>query len=435
MKHLLSRVAACFLVLLTVIADTARDVGAAGVVPLSAVPTLLRSCRFETQALSLIPVFCPPGYWEGPPVFPATLMASVSPTRDGPLKRKVEEVPVKKVRLSDGRDLSYREYGDLDSAEVFNVVYVSGNGGTSAEPQGFSIQNQDLHGIRVTAVDVPGIGESTAKSNLTLESWAQDILEFADLHFGKDSKFFLYGFSAGARYAQACDEYPPLESRILGVELNGGLGPVNHLRDLWPYNLRMMLLYSLARLYSRHSEFQTPILRLAQILWVDKVTSDEKFPEAYETFIVRGQSSEDQRILHKENVRESVMWNLRENLKQGADAWMRYMAALTMSRPRSDIRPRIVIVRHGSEDKTVPFAVGERVARELGVTVTRIEGQGHRFIFEQFTRNVRELVELYVARTQDHLSDGLPSADMGGVKPGSDSDESGISNQALRMAA
>jgi len=101
------------------------------------------------------------------------------------------------IRLRDGRALGYAEYGAPDGLPV---VYA--HGGLSCRldiAAGASVAQRA--GIRLLAVDRPGIGLSDPKPGRTVVDWADDIAELRD-QLGIDA-FAAMGWSMGGQYALA----------------------------------------------------------------------------------------------------------------------------------------------------------------------------------------------------------------------------------------
>ncbi|KAJ0810882.1 putative alpha/beta hydrolase-1 [Helianthus annuus] len=116
-----------------------------------------------------------------------------------------------RIKLRDGRYLSYKEFGvPKDSAE-YKIIFVHGFDSfkhytviaTSASPALI----EDL-GIYIVSFDRPGYGESDPDPKRTLKSLALDTEELADqLKLG--SKFYVVGFSMGGQVIWSYLKYIP----------------------------------------------------------------------------------------------------------------------------------------------------------------------------------------------------------------------------------
>ncbi|XP_021986570.2 uncharacterized protein LOC110882991 isoform X3 [Helianthus annuus] len=124
-----------------------------------------------------------------------------------------------RIKLRDGRYLSYKEFGvPKDSAE-YKIIFVHGFDSfkhyvviaTSASPALI----EDL-GIYIVSFDRPGYGESDPDPKRTLKSLALDTEELADqLKLG--SKFYVVGFSMGGQVIWSYLKYIP--HRLAGAAL------------------------------------------------------------------------------------------------------------------------------------------------------------------------------------------------------------------------
>ncbi|KAL7615511.1 hypothetical protein Lser_V15G01914 [Lactuca serriola] len=124
-----------------------------------------------------------------------------------------------RIKLRDGRHLSYKEYGVPKEVAKYKIIYVHGFDSikyyaviaTSASPALI----EEL-GIHIVSFDRPGYGESDPNPNQTLQSSALDIEELADqLDLG--SKFYVVGFSMGGQAIWSCLKYIP--HRLAGASL------------------------------------------------------------------------------------------------------------------------------------------------------------------------------------------------------------------------
>lgn len=80
------------------------------------------------------------------------------------------------LRLSDGRDLAYMEWGD---PKGFPSFYFHGTPSSRIEGA-FADHAAKMHGVRLIAIDRPGFGRSTFKRRHTFCDWPRDILQLAD---------------------------------------------------------------------------------------------------------------------------------------------------------------------------------------------------------------------------------------------------------------
>src|SRR4051812_29914311 len=99
------------------------------------------------------------------------------------------------LKLSDGRKLSYIEYGEPKGRPV---IFSHGFSDSSLirNPDETLVKNL---GLRVIAADQPGVGESSPLPGRKMVDWGKDMAELAD-HLGLD-KFSVVGHSGGGPHA------------------------------------------------------------------------------------------------------------------------------------------------------------------------------------------------------------------------------------------
>lgn len=119
------------------------------------------------------------------------------------------------IRLRDGRALAYAEWGPADGWPVLHFHGVpdgrfSWGGGSPCRDRG----------VRLIALDRPGIGGSDPKSGRSVADWPADVKELAEQLDLK--RFAVSGWSAGGAYALACAR--ELEAQIDAVALISGVG-------------------------------------------------------------------------------------------------------------------------------------------------------------------------------------------------------------------
>jgi pimeloyl-ACP methyl ester carboxylesterase len=121
----------------------------------------------------------------------------------------------KRFDLSDGRRLSYSECGNLSIG--LPVLFQFGLMASSLAVMMFHEESIKL-GLRIIAVDYPGIGESSSVLGRTLDEWAIDMEEFCEkmLQYNKIS---LLAHSMGAPHALALLRSKPMSQRIRSVTL------------------------------------------------------------------------------------------------------------------------------------------------------------------------------------------------------------------------
>jgi pimeloyl-ACP methyl ester carboxylesterase len=124
------------------------------------------------------------------------------------------------VRLPGGRRVGYAEYGDPTGPLVF---YFHGTPGARIEA-GLIADEAAAAGIRLVAVERPGIGLSDYQPGRRILDWPSDVAGVAEsLGYGGTS-FGILGLSGGAPYALACIRRMP--KRLTHVAIVSGHTPI-----------------------------------------------------------------------------------------------------------------------------------------------------------------------------------------------------------------
>lgn len=121
-------------------------------------------------------------------------------------------------RLNDGRRLGYAEYGP---AEGKPLLWFHGTPGGRRQIAPEARTLADARGVRLIAVERPGIGDSTSHSYKSLADWAADIQALCNAK--EIDRFMVCGLSGGGPYALACAYY--LQDRVVAVTVLGGVAP------------------------------------------------------------------------------------------------------------------------------------------------------------------------------------------------------------------
>lgn len=123
-----------------------------------------------------------------------------------------------KIKLHDGRDLGYAEYGDPKGKPVF---FFHGTPGSRLFRPPDDVTKRV--GVRLICAERPGYGESTFQPNRQLLDWPKDIAQLAD-HLGFDN-FAVVGHSGGGPHTLGCAYALP--DRVTAAGTVAGAGPVD----------------------------------------------------------------------------------------------------------------------------------------------------------------------------------------------------------------
>ncbi|KAL4560389.1 hypothetical protein LXL04_032539 [Taraxacum kok-saghyz] len=286
-----------------------------------------------------------------------------------------------RIKLRDGRHLSYKEYGVPKELAKYKIIYVHGFDSikhyaviaTSASPTLI----QDL-GVYIVSFDRPGYGESEPDPKRTLKSLALDIEELADqLELG--SKFYVVGFSMGGQVIWTCLKYIP--HRLAGATL---IAPVV---NYWWRNLPTNLSQEA---YSKQFKQDQWSLRVAHYLpsltyWWN---TQKFFPSltviAHSPYIL---SRQDKELVPKFTAgRAPVEGQVRQqgeyesvhrDLNIGFGAWEFDPVEIENPFPNNE---GLVHMWQGDEDILVPVILQRYIAKQLPwIKYHELKGAGHMF--------------------------------------------------------
>ena len=127
----------------------------------------------------------------------------------------------RQIKLPDGRNLAYAEYGPVEGNPVF---YFHGFPSSRLDWRLFHDDDTlaELN-VRVIAPDRPGYGLSDHKRGRTISGWPEDVVELAGA-LGIDA-FSVLGVSGGGPYAASCAFSIP--DRLSKSGIVCGMGPAD----------------------------------------------------------------------------------------------------------------------------------------------------------------------------------------------------------------
>ena len=117
------------------------------------------------------------------------------------------------IQLPNGRMLAYNEYGASNGKPLF---YFHGSPSSRLEAELF-LSDETLRqlGVRLIAVDRPGMGLSDFQPNRRMLDWSQDAIALAD-HLNIE-RFPILAYSLGGPYAMACGHAIPERLTKVGI--------------------------------------------------------------------------------------------------------------------------------------------------------------------------------------------------------------------------
>lgn len=280
------------------------------------------------------------------------------------------------IQLSDGRTLGFDDVGAPDGLPV---IYFHGFGSSRVIRHPDDSIAERL-GVRLIAVDRPGIGSSSGRPGRQMLDWPADVAALADA-LGIE-RFDVLGWSGGGPYALACAWSLPGRVRRAGV-ISGpapliGAGSTGYL-------IRSH------RAAARAAGAAPWMIRLATWRWARQQQRD---PARHLDAAVAKMIEADRVVVGDPRVRAMMLANTDEMYRQGNRGV--YDEALIISRAWGFSLDEVqvpVVLWHGDDDPTVPVAMGHFLAEQVPNCLARYyPGEGHQLFVERWDEILRDLV-------------------------------------------
>lgn len=254
------------------------------------------------------------------------------------------------VTLSDGRRLSYDEYGPVDGKPLF---YFHGTPSSRIEWQMFGgEQLAERLQLRVISIDRPGMGLSDFQAGRHFRDWPEDVRAVADT-LGID-RFIVLGYSGGGPYAAVCARAIP--ERLLGVGIVSGAGPFTDLAGANTINPVSRQFFDLCR--------DKPLRGRLMLRMMGALA--HYAPNRLITQSLTALPEPDQAVLYRQEVQQVYLTTLREALRRGPRGAQQDTALMVSP---WDFHPEEIAVTihlwHGDLDREIPIAMGRNLAATL----------------------------------------------------------------------
>ncbi len=269
------------------------------------------------------------------------------------------------LRLSDGRQLGYAEYGDPAGKPVFFFHGIPGSR-LFRPPDDVTTKAR----VRLICAERPGYGESTFQPGRRMLDWPADIAQLAD-YLGID-RFAVAGHSGGGPYALAC-AYALPERVTMAVSLSGA-GP----GDAPSATEGMVLLHALAFRLGRYLPWWL-LQPIASRIYSSRLSALKAGTDREAARRVAA----DRILFDQPEIRKACDESEIEGLRPG-------MAGVTwdvrlLTRPwgfsLKDIRVPVQ-VWHGTTDDQTSVPMARHMAAQIpGAACTICEGEAHLLLF------------------------------------------------------
>jgi pimeloyl-ACP methyl ester carboxylesterase len=268
----------------------------------------------------------------------------------------------KTLRLPDGRQLGYAEYGDPNGMPL---LFFHGTPGSRLQLKVFDASARDI-GVRMVAPDRPGLGLSDFQPKRTILDRAHDVEALADsLHL---ERFAVMGISGGGPYAAATAYQLP--ERVTKVAFVSPAGPLTFPDATTGMLTSIRLLFRLAR--------NAP---WAVNMMMKKMTRRRNNPERVRKQVLRSRRlpAADVALFENDEFLQTLLAGSREAFRTGTRgaAWDVVLCARPWGFQLEDIRVPSLLW-HGEADVNAPVSMGRAIARTIpNCQAIFMPGEGH----------------------------------------------------------
>jgi len=267
------------------------------------------------------------------------------------------------IRLHDGRALGYAEVGKSDG---FPIFYFHGHDSSRLEVVLWTESAITL-GVRLIALDRPGIGRSDLKAGYRLLDWPDDVVEVAN-QLGIE-RFAVAAVSGGGAYGLACAYKIP--HRLTACGLICSIAPDQLITKDAPLWMRAMWWMG------KHLPW---LYRLSVRLLMRATGSDAASIEKQLARSSRFFGEPDREVLRNAETRRLVAQALAECTRQGAqgnlDEAVLFVQAWGFN--VEEIAFEKIFLWHGEQDRFVPVSLAYALAQALPhCAVTFYPHEGH----------------------------------------------------------
>ncbi|QUR69684.1 alpha/beta fold hydrolase [Mycobacterium spongiae] len=267
--------------------------------------------------------------------------------------------------MPDGRTIAYTEVGDPAGDPVF---YLHGGPGSRLEAALFH-DAASRHGLRLIAIDRPGMGQSTYLGDRTLLDCPRDLSDLADALGLR--RFGVIGWSGGGAHATVC-------AYALSERLTCCLSLAGYTNWAELPDAARMLRFAADRMAVTLAGWWPPLVRT--FFWMMK-HSARRMPNALIRSLRSTACPADRAILADPEFVDVLIRDQREAFRQGSrgpttDALVHYR---DWGYRLAETRNRVHVF-HGTDDTQVPIAYGRHLAANLpNVVLHELAGEGHLF--------------------------------------------------------
>lgn len=286
------------------------------------------------------------------------------------------------IRLADGRQLGFAEYG---RARGRAVLWFPGTPGGRGQVPPAMRRAAQARGVRLIILERPGLGSSTAHQYGSLLGWADDVRQVADQL--DIERFASIGLSGGGPYVLATAYRHP--GRMVAGIVQGCVPPA-----VGADAPTGSVVGALARFSPLVARAQRP---LGDVLWAALRAFTPVRSQAFDLYLRWFAPADDQRLFGQPEIKAMFLDDLTRAGRRQAYGPFADLALFTRDWGFA-LRDVRVPIRfwHGDDDNFVPLAhITHMAARMPDARVHVLEGQSHLGGFEATGQILDEILALW----------------------------------------
>lgn len=266
-----------------------------------------------------------------------------------------------RMRLNDGRTLGYAAYGDPSGIPVFYE-----HSGSRLDIRATSPVAEAM-GVRLIALDRPGVGLSDFRPGYRFLDWPDDVAEAADRL--EVNRFAIFGHSLGAVFSLAIAYKLP--ERVTRCAVIGAPAPPDAPGVMTGMHRGNQVLLSLSRRISWPMRAQAAVMaRLVKSSKADRLAQN----------MLNSLTRPDREVVtNRPELLDDMLDAGRETFRSGTKGavWANMLYIRPWGFPTQDIRVPVAIW-HGREDTNAPVVMAEYLAQAIPGSQLRImANEGH----------------------------------------------------------